>query len=326
MAGFQLGVTDESGALRDGVDVLILPDGIRLLTPEERRSRERAAGDRLGSAKAKLFASALPARAAKATGGQGTPAMPVLAPRPYVESSRGGGDVEHRCQLPLAMVARLISAKDVDKTPGGRAAIDAEWDALKGRGCWNIANAQKWNDVKKKANAEGRTIHLGSMLELLYQKGDELPEGDLNRKLKGRVVFLGDRVRDQHGAAAVFEELASSPAGMEASKFVDAYGLIGGHVCQQADAEQAYTQALLESKYETWMRVPAKDRKPEWGDAIYVVNLIKALYGHPQAGAFWEQRCERALKNAGFVPLGDCGEWRSVFLSPEGPHVAYGLR
>ena len=73
VAGFQLGVTDENGALRDGVDVLILPDGIRLLTPEERRSQERAAGDRLGSAKAKLFASALPARAAKATGGQGTP-------------------------------------------------------------------------------------------------------------------------------------------------------------------------------------------------------------------------------------------------------------
>ena len=74
------------------------------------------------------------------------------------------------------MVARLISAKDVDKTAGGREAIDREMDALKGRGCWNIENAQKWNGVKRKANAEGRTIHLGSMLELLYQKGDEWPE------------------------------------------------------------------------------------------------------------------------------------------------------
>jgi len=61
--------------------------------------------------------------------------------------------------------------------------------------------------------------------------------------MKGRVVFLGDRVKDQHGAAAVFEELASSPAGMEASKFCDAYGLIPGHAIMQADAEQAYTQA-----------------------------------------------------------------------------------
>ena len=62
------------------------------------------------------------------------------------------------------------------------------------------------------------------------------------------------------------------------------------------------------------MRVPARERKPEWGDdEIYVVKLIKALYGHPQAGAFWEQRCGCVLAKAGFVPLGDCGEWRSVY-------------
>ena len=52
------------------------------------------------------------------------------------------------------------------------------------------------------------------------------------------------------------------------------------------------------------------------GEKLMVVKLIKALYGHPQAGAFWEQRCERALKNAGFKTLGDCGEWRSVYYHP----------
>ena len=185
--------------------------------------------------------------------------MPLLPHRPYVESSRGGGDRELRCDMPFAMVARLTSASVVDKTPGGREAIDKEWRALQERDCWNVTDAREWNEVKRQANKEGRTIHLGSMLELLYQKGDELPKGDKGRKLKGRVVFLGDRVRDQHGAAAVFEDLASSPAGMEASKFVDAYGLIKGHTCQQADAEQAYTQALLGTKYETWMRVPKHD-------------------------------------------------------------------
>ena len=53
------------------------------------------------------------------------------------------------------------------------------------------------------------------------------------------------------------------------------------------------------------------------GEKIMVVKLIKALYGHPQAGAFWEQRCDRALRNAGFTPLGDCGEWRSVYYHPK---------
>ena len=39
------------------------------------------------------------------------PAMPVLPHRPYVESSRGGGDVEYRCQLPLAMVAKAFDLR-----------------------------------------------------------------------------------------------------------------------------------------------------------------------------------------------------------------------
>ena len=99
----------------EGTCIVTMPDGIRLLTPDEAAKQMRSAEQRLDGAKAKMFASALPAKAAKRSEGWCTPAMPVLAHRPYVESSRGGGDVEHRCQLPLAMVARLISAKDGEK-------------------------------------------------------------------------------------------------------------------------------------------------------------------------------------------------------------------
>ncbi len=59
-------------------------------------------------------------------------------------------------------------------------------------------------------------------------------------------MFLSDRVEDQHGAAAVFEELASRLAGMEASKFCDAYGMLEGRVLEQANGEQAYCQAWME--------------------------------------------------------------------------------
>ena len=31
-----------------------------------------------------------------------------------------------------------------------------------------------------------------------------------------------------------------------------------------------------------------------------VVNLVLALYGHPDSGGFWEQHCENMLKEAGF--------------------------
>ena len=53
--------------------------------------------------------------------------------------------------------------------------------------------------------------------ELCTEKGSELAEGDPGRKYKGRVVILGDRVRDQHVRVAVFEEMQSNPATMEAA-------------------------------------------------------------------------------------------------------------
>ena len=45
---------------------------------------------------------------------------------------------------------------------------------------------------------------------------------------------------------AIFEQMVSSPAGMEASKFIDTYGLMNDeygkpHAIEQADAVQAYT-------------------------------------------------------------------------------------
>ena len=54
---------------------------------------------------------------------------------------------------------------------------------------------------------------------------------------KGRAVFQGNNVRDW----AIFQELGSCPATMEAARCVDAYGLLPGHAVEQSDAEQAYT-------------------------------------------------------------------------------------
>ena len=44
------------------------------------------------------------------------------------------------------------------------------------------------------------------------------------RKFKGRTAFQGNNVRDENADVALFSELGSSPATMEAGKAVDAYG------------------------------------------------------------------------------------------------------
>ena len=114
--------------------------------------------------------------------------------------------------------------------------------------------------MKKYANKDQKIVRIGSLCELCYLKGSELTGAQ--RKYKGRVVFLGDRVRDQHGATAVFEEMPSSPASMEASRFCDAYGSLPGHIIMQADAEQAYPQAELGGNTETWIKVSSRYRGP----------------------------------------------------------------
>ena len=69
---------------------------------------------------------------------------------------------------------------------------------------------------------------------ILSVKGPEL-DPDL-WKLKARIVFRGDSVRDNHGASAIFEELyASSPASLEGLKAV-AFGLLEGNGCTTSDA------------------------------------------------------------------------------------------
>jgi len=48
-------------------------------------------------------------------------------------------------------------------------------------------------------------------------------------------VFRGNLVRDEHYQWAIFDELSSSPATLEASKAVDAYGLMDKNTIEQCD-------------------------------------------------------------------------------------------
>eukprot|EP00972_Heterocapsa_arctica_P098984 14607070-Heterocapsa_arctica.AAC.1 len=61
--------------------------------------------------------------------------------------------------------------------------------------------------------------------------------------------------------AAIFNELSSTPATVEASKAVEAYGLMPGNAIGHCDAEQAYVQSELGGTT-TWVSLP-KERWPE---------------------------------------------------------------
>eukprot|EP00973_Karenia_brevis_P065854 9152040-Karenia_brevis.AAC.1 len=80
-------------------------------------------------------------------------------------------------------------------------------------------------------------------MSLCSLKGAELDVKKQN--YKGRVVFRGDKVKDQHDYLAVFCEQGTSASHMAASKFLSALGRKPGMSAEDADAASAYTQADL---------------------------------------------------------------------------------
>ena len=164
---------------------------------------------------------------------------------------------------------------------------------------------------------DGVVRHFGRVHELCFEKNAELPENDPKRKFKGRVVFLGNQVVDHNWERAMFQELASCPATMAASKMADAYGCLPGHDQEIADATQAYTQAELKGT-ETWVELPEHQWPEAWRKRTDlfrpVCPLVLAWYGHPDSGGHWERHCEAHLFTAGFERAE--GPWPSTYWRP----------
>ena len=213
--------------------------------------------------------------------------------------------------LPINVcVARPVNKREAAADPRAQAALKKEWDRLRAIGCWNEDGVKEWGTLAREARSTGETIHVGRIFAICHEKNAELNEGDPRRKFKGRVVFQGNNVRDQNWEVAMFQELSSCPATMDAAKTADCYGVAHGNSVQQADAEQAYTQSKL-GGVATWIRLPDDQRPASWaGLHDPVCPLVLALYGHPDAGGYWERHCEKHLLAIGFKPI---PEWRSCF-------------
>ena len=136
---------------------------------------------------------------------------------------------EHRDKNPLdtplpmsALVARPVGRAERDSTPAALEAVKKEWDRLRsikhrdGVGVWDESRVREKWEVTRDANRDGVLVHFARIFDLCVEKGSELPLGDKGRKYKGRAVLQGDQVRDQNWEAALFQDLSSSPAAMEA--------------------------------------------------------------------------------------------------------------
>ena len=272
----------------------------------------------------RLVSSAVPEPKISNNSDDFIPAMPVT----YKPGGSHGGNQCHRDKLKdqselscfhfsNALVARPVGQKEINNTPAAQAALDKEWNNLTSKGAWDYSTVREWEDVSREAIKNKTKVHVGKIFEICVEKGSELPQGDPMRKFKGRTVFQGNNVKDEAADVALFAELGSSPANMEAGKALDAYGSMPGNRTSQGDGKQAYTQALMQGIL-TWIRLPRNRWPKEW-IGVYkdpVVLLVLALYGHPDSGGLWQRHCEKALYAVGFHPLyPEC--WPSMFWHPK---------
>lgn len=97
---------------------------------------------------------------------------------------------------------------------------------------------------------------------------------------------------------------------MQAGNSVDSYACVFAHCCPQSDADQAYGQARLNG-FEAWIALPREAWPLAWlygdGTPMYnqpVIRLLRALFGHPGAGTFWEHHCDEVIvKQIGVEPV-----------------------
>ena len=217
-----------------------------------------------------------------------------------------------------AAVARPVSRNELRSNSIARESMDKEWRRLRDQIVWDEDHPYEWDSVRRDAQQGGDEGHLGYLLGICVEKNSERADGDPLNKYKGRGVFQGNFVVNQNYDAAMFQDLGSAPATMEAAKIADFFGCAPNHTVEIAEAVQAYVQADMKGT-PTWVCLP-EGQRPAWWKKKYpnmrrpVCRLWKALYGHPDAGTFWEEKCDKHVTQMGFESVD--GEWPSCYFHP----------
>ena len=98
---------------------------------------------------------------------------------------------------PWALVARPVNKAEVSSTPAAEAAVAKEWQRLRSAGAWDESVVVELSQLKAQFQKDKKKVHSGRVFELCHEKGSVLPLGDPARKFKGRVVNMGNQVRDE---------------------------------------------------------------------------------------------------------------------------------
>ena len=87
-----------------------------------------------------------------------------------------------------------------------------------------LDEVREWRNARDESRRNRVKVYIGRIFSTCVEKWSELPDGHKDRKFNGRIVFMGNEVRDEYHEYAIFQDLSSSPAALEAAKALDAFG------------------------------------------------------------------------------------------------------
>ena len=123
------------------------------------------------------------------------------------------------------------------------------------------------------------------------------------------------RTKTGTSASDLFEETSNAPASFAATRAAIAVAAMQGFNASLRDAETAYLQAVIDTPTRTptfvellrewwpdsWFTDGALRQIPKY-DRPHC-RLLRALYGHPEAGALWEARLDEIMIKLGWCSV-----------------------
>lgn len=178
----------------------------------------------------------------------------------YANSAPRTAAGKHRQRINGAVAPSLLSVSPVKRNEflDNPLAMEAYWkecNNLESKEVFQYESLAEWDDASRQARIKGEEIHFGYLFGFMVEKRAEYLEGDPMRKFKYRIVFRGNDVKDQNWDVALFQEMASTPTTLEASRYSDLFSMFEGNSMEGRDVEQAYLQAKLEGPA-TYIQLP----------------------------------------------------------------------
>ena len=157
-------------------------------------------------------------------------------------------------EVTAMQATKLLSPAEMLSSPEALAAVRAEADGLRSVPAWDEDNPKKFEDVRNESRKSGVKARFGKLMTIASIKFYELAKH--LQKMKGWIVYRGDRAKDEEGAAAVYRELGGNPTSVQSLNACMADGALPGNATTTADAIKAYVQAFLKSNSQTWIDLP----------------------------------------------------------------------